>query len=178
MRAVVFALCMLILGCDVQENETDLVWAVNVGGPAYEGVDGTKYVAEGSIVGGIVARMPVVKGSQDPALYETYREGDIEIAHPIANGTYDITFHFAEPEQFGAGERVFSAHAEGVQIVDSIDVMLWRDGKVRSALTVTVPGIVVGDGMLDIRFEARKREPILSALVVRQRAGGDRKSVV
>ena len=175
MRAVVFALCMLILGCDVQENETDLVWAVNVGGPAYEGVDGTKYVAEGSIVGGIVARMPVVKGSQDPALYETYREGDIEIAHPIANGTYDITFHFAEPEQFGAGERVFSAHAEGVQIVDSIDVMLWRDGKVRSALTVTVPGIVVGDGMLDIRFEARKREPILSALVVRQRAGGDRK---
>ena len=175
MRAVVFALCMLILGCDVQENETDLVWAVNVGGPAYEGVDGTKYVAEGSIVGGIVARMPVVKGSQDPALYETYREGDIEIAQPIANGTYDITFHFAEPEQFGAGERVFSAYAEGVQIVDSIDVMLWRDGKVRSALTVTVPGIVVGDGMLDIRFEARKREPILSALVVRQRAGRDRK---
>jgi beta-glucanase (GH16 family) len=175
MRAVVFALCMLILGCDVQENETDLVWAVNVGGPAYEGVDGTKYVAEGSIVGGIVARMPVVKGSQDPALYETYREGDIEIAQPIANGTYDITFHFAEPEQFGAGERVFSAYAEGVQIVDSIDVMLWRDGKVRSALTVTVPGIVVGDGMLDIRFVARKREPILSALVVRQRAGRDRK---
>jgi len=175
MRAVVFALCVLILGCDAQENETDLVWAVNVGGPAYEGVDGTKYVTEESIVGGTVAPIPVVKGSQDPALYKTYREGDIEIAHPIANGTYDITFHFAEPADIERGERVFSALVEGQPVIENIDVMLWRDGKVRSALAVTVPGIVVEDGMLVIRFEARKREPILSALVVRLRAGRDRK---
>ena len=175
MRTVAFGLCLVILGCGAQENETDLVWAVNVGGPAYEGIDGTQYKAEESISGGTVGQMETVKGSQDAFLYQSYREGDVEIAHSIADGTYDITFHFAEPADIDRDERVFSALAEGRPIIENIDVMLWRDGKVRSALTVTVPGIVVEDGMLDIRFEARKREPILSALVVRRRAGRDRK---
>jgi hypothetical protein len=91
----------------------------------------------------------------------------------MANGSYDITFHFAEPADIGRGERIFSAFAEGLPVIENIDVMLWRDGKVRSALTVTVPGIVVEDGALDIRFEADKREPILSALVVRERTARD-----
>ena len=60
-----------------QTVETDLVWSVNVGGPAYEGIDGTPYAAEESVSGGTVGQMETVKGSQDPFLYMTYREGDI-----------------------------------------------------------------------------------------------------
>ena len=148
---------------------TDLVWAVNVGGPAYEGIDGTQYSAEESVSGGTVRAMETVKGSQDPFLYKNFREGDVEITRPLENGIYDITFHFAEPEDIGGGERVFDAFAEGQRVIDDLDVMASRDGKIESALTVTAPDVTVTDGELNIRFEATSREPVLSALVVRNK---------
>lgn len=143
------------------------VWAVNVGGPAYEATDGTRYEAEANVTGGETHSMEVVKGSQDSLLYETYRVGDIEIAHPIENGVYDVTFHFAEPQDVKGGTRVFDAFAEDQRVIDDLDVMASRDGKVYSALTVTVPDVEVTDGELNVRFEATKMQPVLSALVVR-----------
>ena len=147
----------------------DLVWAINVGGPAYSGVEGTEFGPEESVAGGTMGTMERVKGSQDPTLYRTYRTGDIEIAHSIANGTYDVTFHFAEPDDVEGGARVFDGFAEGKRVIDDLDVMAFRDGKVISALTVTTPNIVVEDGELNITFEASAGEPTLSALVVRDK---------
>lgn len=143
------------------------VWAINVGGPAYEASDGTAYGAESSVSGGKVGTMEVVKGSQDSLLYKTYRVGDVRVAHPMANGTYDVTFHFAEPEDIGGGTRVFDAFVGDQRVIENLDVMASRDGKVYSALTVTVPGVKITDGKLNIRFEASKMEPVLFALVVR-----------
>ena len=149
--------------------ETDLVWAVNIGGPPFTGMDGTEYKAEESTTGGIVGNMEIVKGSQDAFLYKTYREGDIRVAHELANGTYDITFHFAEPKDYAGGVRVFDAFAEGKRVIDDLDVMASRDGKVMSALTVTAADVVVADGELNIAFEASADQPTLSALVVRDK---------
>jgi beta-glucanase (GH16 family) len=157
-------------GTTATPANTDVTLAINVGGPAYEGIDGTQYGAETSVTGGAPGRMETVKGSQDPVLYTTYRVGDIRVDHPIANGTYDITFHFAEPEQLEPGERLFDAFAEGRRIIDDLDVMSFRDGKVESALTVTAPNVVVADGELNIAFEASVSEPVLSALVVRDKS--------
>lgn len=172
---LIVATALILSGCAEEDSDAISEWAVNIGGPGYTALDGTRFVGEQSVSGGTVGEIGVVNGSQDPVLYQSYREGDIEISHGIANGTYDITFHFAEPADIERDERLFSALAEGQPVIENIDVMLWRDGKVRSALTVTVPGIIVKDGMLDIRFEANKREPILSALVVRRQTGRDRK---
>ena len=160
---------LAVAGCGVPPLESDLVWAINVGGPAHTSIDGTEFAAEESTSGGSVGRMEAVKGSQDPLLYQSYREGNIEIAHPIANGTYDITFHFAEPDDIVAGDRVFDAFAEEQHVIDDLDVMLFRDGKTISALTVTAPNVVVTDGELNIRFEASARQPVLSALVLRDK---------
>jgi beta-glucanase (GH16 family) len=160
---------LLLAGCTEARPDTDIVWAINVGGPAYEGIDGTRYGAEVSVTGGETGRMGTVKGSQDPILYETYRMGDIRVDHPIASGTYDITFHFAEPEELGPRERLFDVFAESRRVIDDLDVMRFRDGKVQSALTVTVPNVEVADGELTIAFEASAGEPVLSALVVRDR---------
>jgi beta-glucanase (GH16 family) len=157
----------LLAACGSRSVATDPAWAVNVGGPAYTAVDGTEFVAEESVSGGEVGSMPRVKGSSDGELYRSYRRGDVEVAHPIADGTYDVTFFFAEPDEVGAGERVFDAFAEEERVADDLDVMLFRDGKVISALTVTVPDVVVEDGELNIRFEASAGEPVLSGLVVR-----------
>jgi len=169
LRALTFALGVVILGCGAEEKETDLVWAVNVGGPAYKGVDGTKYVADESIAGGIIARMPVVKGSQDPVLYETYREGNVEIAHPLKNGIYDITFHFAEPETLELETRVFDIFVEGMRAINDVNVKSFRDGKAASALTVTIPNVTVVDNELNVYFDAIASRPVLNALVVRNK---------
>ena len=147
----------------------DPVWAVNVGGPEYLGVDGTHYAAEVSISGGEVGHIQTVKGSQDATLYQTYREGEVVVAHEIADGVYDVTLHFAEPAELAGGERVFSALAESVPVIEDLDVMLFRDGKVRSALTVTAPNVEVSDGELNISFEASAGQPVLCALVVRNK---------
>ncbi len=167
---------LLIAGCGSGEsgngsNESGdgLVWAINVGGPAYIGIDGTEYDAEASVSGGRIGAMEKVKGSQDATLYKTYREGDIEVSHGIANGTYDVTFHFAEPADVQGGERVFDGFVEERRVIDDLDVMAFRDGKVFSALTVTTPNVEVTDGELNVRFEASVGEPTLSGLVVRNK---------
>jgi beta-glucanase (GH16 family) len=84
-------------GCDSDESSTVFEWAINVGGGDYMGVDGTRYVAEEFVSGGEIEELDEILGSQDPELYTSYREGDIRIDRPIANGIYDLTFHFAEP---------------------------------------------------------------------------------
>jgi beta-glucanase (GH16 family) len=161
------AFAVLLASCDSTRPTTDVAWAVNIGGPAYTAVDGTRYAAEQSTSGGTIGEIGVVKGSQDPVLYQSYREGDVEIARTFANGTYDITFHFAEPDDIARDERIFDAIVEGQRVIDDIDVMLFRDGKIHSALTVTVPNVVVADRELNIQFDASVREPIISALLVR-----------
>ena len=176
---------LMLLGCQAEHAETDaagptaaaglpvesdVVWASNIGGPAYTGVDGTPYSAEESVSGGEIGSMETVKGSQDAFLYKSYREGDIRIAHPIENGTYDLTFHFAEPNDYARDERLFDVIAEGQRVIEDLDVMLFRDGKIESALTVTTPNVVVSDGELNIEFEASVDEPMLSALVVRDKS--------
>ena len=152
-----------------QTGDIDLVWAINVGGPAYLGIDGTQYEAESSISGGTLGQMDVVKGSQDPALYQTYREGDIKVVRPLANGVYDISLHFAEPEDVEGGERVFDAFIGDERVIEKLDVMASRDGKVDSALTVTVPDVQITEETLDIRFVASVGLPMLNAIVVRNK---------
>ena len=174
-------------GCDKPETPPDLVWAVNVGGPDYEGIDGTHYetdsslqggakgrdgahyAAESSIQGGTIGQLKTVKGTQDAFLYQSFLVGEIEVAHAIPDGVYDITFHFAEPEELEAGERVFDVFAEGRRVIDDLDIMLYRDGKIESALTVTAPNVVIEDGELNINFEPSVGQPTLSALVVRDK---------
>lgn len=168
--AVTLMLCSAtVLPMAGAEGDTgeDASWAVNVGGPAYRATDGTAYEAERWVKGGRAGVLATVKGSQDALLYWSFREGDVEIARPMANGAYDVTFHFAEHAAIGAGERVFDAIAEGMIVIRDLDVMRTRDGKVESALTVTVPGIEVVDGELNIGFAASVGKPVLSALVVR-----------
>ena len=166
---------LALSGCTAADPNDDLVWAINLGGSAHMALDGTEYGAEVSVSGGRVGAMELVKGSQDPVLYRTFREGDIRVDHPIPDGVYDITFHFAEPLEIGGGERVFDGFAEEQRVIDDLDVMAFRDGQVFSGLTVTAPNVSVDDGELTIRFDASAGEPTLSALVVRNknRAVGD-----
>ncbi|MFT5403731.1 MAG: beta-glucanase (GH16 family) [Verrucomicrobiales bacterium] len=153
---------------DLQYQADSVVWAVNVGGDAYSGVDGIDYVADKSISGGAIGKSSKIIGSQDNPLYTSYRIGnDVRVAKKIPNGIYDLQFCFAEPFDVPVGERVFSVIAQGQPVILDLDVRLARDGKHVSALDRVATGIEVSGGELQISFEALTGEPILSALVVR-----------
>ena len=159
--------CVALAGCSRSAEPDASMWAINIGGEAYQGVDGVDYEADAGLFGGEVEELQGIKGSQDAFLYESFRRGEIAIAKSIANGSYDVTLYFAEPDDVPGGSRVFDAIVEGNVVVDDLDVMASRDGKIRSALTVTVPDIVVNDGELNVEFAATAMEPVLSALLVR-----------
>jgi beta-glucanase (GH16 family) len=164
---------LMVSACVSEEPATDpeagavFEWAVNVGGPAYTGVDGVVYAVEEHVSGGEKGRLENVQGTQDEPLYHTYRVGDIRVDKPLLNGVYDVILHFAEPEDIGGRERLFHVLVNGEKRVDSLDVKSARDGKSRSGLTVAVPNVKVAGGRLVIEFDAIRREPILSAVVVR-----------
>jgi beta-glucanase (GH16 family) len=154
--------------CHATDAVQKPVWAVNVGGPAYLAKDGTSYSPEQSISGGEIGTLDKVLGSQDPFIYHSYREGDIQVEREISNGQYTATFHFAEPMTVEPGQRVFDILIEGQPVFAGLDVMMTRDGKIESALTVTIPNIEITDGVLNISFETQAGSPLLSALVVRK----------
>ncbi len=166
MTGLVSAFCS---GCERDSPLSDVIWAVNVGGPAYVSSDGVRYEADESIRGGDFDELEIIKGSQDALLYRQFRRGDITIARPIANGVYDLTFHFAEPDEVRGGTRVFDAVVEGGLAIDGLDVMASRDGKIHSALTVTVPNVEITDGELNVAFAASAGQPVLSAMIVRSK---------
>jgi len=159
--------CVAFAGCSRDAAPEASMLAINIGGGAYRAVDGVDYEADAGHFGGQVETLQGIKGSQDAFLYESFRRGDFSVARSIADGTYDVTMHFAEPDDVEGGARVFDALVEGEVVVDDLDVMASRDGKIRSALTVTVPDVVVDDGELNVEFAASAMEPVLSALLIR-----------
>lgn len=161
-------------GCGSPPDEPENVWAENVGGEAYESVDGMLYRAESSVTGGTIDVLEIVKGSQDATLYETFRRGDVRISREFPVGTYDVTFHFAEPDDVPGGTRVFDAIIEGKTVIEDLDVMSSRDGKIHSALSVTIPNVEITDGRLNVEFKASRLEPVLSAYMVRPTQPADK----
>ncbi|MEL7022818.1 MAG: family 16 glycosylhydrolase [Pseudomonadota bacterium] len=168
--AFVFAMCA---GCgkgmiETTESTSEVVWAINVGGDAYRASDGIAYDSEVGVIGGRTGYLETIKCSQDPMLYQTYRVGDITVQQALPDGVYDVTLHFAEPDEVAGGERVFDVFINGQKRIADLDVMAWRDGKVVSALTVAAAAVVVDKGQLDLSFDAKAGEPILNAIVVRR----------
>ena len=151
----------------VQNNSS--VWAINIGGPAYQGIDGINYQADNLQIAGKIKTINKIKGSQDSFIYQSYRSGDLTIKQPFENGLYDISFKFAEPLDIAVGARVFDVYAEGQLVIDALDVRLARDDKHVSALARSVTDIKITDGQLNINFKASAGEPILNALIVRRK---------
>jgi len=76
-----------------------------------------------------------VSGTDEPALFESLIEGPLTLELTIPNGTYDATLFFAEPEHNPQPARTFDVLMQNELKIDSMDVMRYRDGQSRSALT-------------------------------------------
>lgn len=147
---------------------SNIVWAVNMGGEQYQSSDGIKYQTDNLVLGGNKGTIDTIKGSQDSVLFQSYRFGDLTIQQPLENGSYEVIFKFAEPESLTIGERIFDVYVQGQLVIDDIDVKLARDGKSKSALVRVINEVMITDGQLNIELKASKGQAIINALIVRK----------
>ncbi|PAP75944.1 malectin domain-containing carbohydrate-binding protein [Rubrivirga marina] len=142
-----------------------IAFAVNAGGDAFTAGDGTAYEADRLYTSGRIKSTDApISGTTDDALYQTARAGRFAYSVPVPDGTYEVTFRFAEFVYNGAGDRRFDIEAEGTEVLSNVDVFAAAGIRRAYDLTATV---VVADGTLDLRFLQDTKGPIVSAIVVR-----------
>ncbi|MCB0666462.1 MAG: hypothetical protein KDC80_11590, partial [Saprospiraceae bacterium] len=105
------------------------------------------------------------QNTSERPLYRTYRVGEqfwYRIPAPVQE-TYTVTLHFAEPNSYVAGDRVFRIIAEGQVIADSYDIVQEAGGN-KTAVTLSFE-VPVNDGTVDIEFEGLSGAKTNKALV-------------
>ena len=146
-----------------------VVWAVNVGGGQFNADSVLQYQADDCSEKHLCLNVPAVEGTQVQPLYKSYRTGELLFSQPMDNGVYDLTLHFMEPEDLAKGERLFDVLAQGDIVIGNLDVRSSRDGRMRSALSRTIPNIQVTEGQFEISLKSLKGLPVISGFEVRQR---------
>ncbi len=150
-----------------------VVWALNVGGGQFNADSVLQYQSDDCTESARCLSVPAVEGTQVQPLYKSYRTGELLFSRPLDNGVYDLTLHFMEPEDLAKGERLFDVLAEGNVVIGNLDVRGSRDGRMRSALSRTIPNIQVDDGRFDISLRGLEGLPVISGFEVRQRQPTD-----
>lgn len=79
------------------------------------------------------------------------------------NGAYDVTLRMAEDFYNAAGKRVFDVEAEGSPVAQGVDIFAAVGKAAAHDVSFRVQ---VDDGVLDLRFVARKDLPLVSAIEV------------
>ena len=167
LRASLLGLLVAILyGCSSDDPAFEPI-RINFGGLTVHQADGKTFSRAEVPSDWKNGAMGNVFGVNDSQIYETYVEGRIAFNQAVPNGVYALTLHFSEPSaEVRAGDRQFDVLIEQETVLRNLDVTLFRDGRTQSALTVTLPGIKVEDGRLELVLDPINGEPILSALEI------------
>ncbi|MDX1679881.1 MAG: malectin domain-containing carbohydrate-binding protein, partial [Akkermansiaceae bacterium] len=149
-------------------TETQIVAAINCGGPAYTAEDGTAYSADNGFSGGkTYTTGHAISGTTDDSLYQSERYGNVTYSIPVANGDYTVTLKMAEIYQTAAGLRLFDVLIEGAQVVDDLDIYAQVGHDAAHDLTFTT---TVSDGSLSIDLVSVINNAKMSAILVTQQA--------
>jgi hypothetical protein len=141
-----------------------VVFAVNSGGSAFTASNRITYSADKNFTGGSVfTTANAINNTTDDALYKSERFGDFSYSIPVSNGTYEITFKFAEIYQQSVGKRQFDILAENTAIVSNLD--LFGVAGANTAYDV-VKIVTVTDGTLNIAFHTNIDNAKVSAFHV------------
>lgn len=141
-----------------------VVFAVNAGGSAFTASNGITYQADKNYSGGQVYKTShAIANTTDDALYQSERFGNAGYSIPVANGTYEITFKFAEIYQTRSGKRQFDVLVEGSQVIQNLDIfkVAGHDKAYDVVKTVTV-----SDGTLNLNLKADINNAKISAFHV------------
>ena len=143
-----------------------VAFAVNAGGGAYTSDAGLAYEADEAFSGGrTYTTGDAIAGTQDDVLYRSERYGNFAYAIPLASGTYEVTFRFAEIYWQAAGQRAFDVKAEGATVISDLDLYAEAGHDAAYDLTRTVD---VADGTLNLQFVTLENNAKVAAVLVRQ----------
>ncbi|WP_168442447.1 malectin domain-containing carbohydrate-binding protein [Pontiella desulfatans] len=140
--------------------------AINCGGSAFTGSDGTAYLADSFYTGGHTDAFPgnAVANTDDDLLYNYARSGHSAYNIPVDNGTYTVHLKFAETYFSQANKRIFDVFIEGSLVLENLDLFATAPGQwVAYDRTFTA---TVSDGTLNIGFTASTNNALLNAIVV------------
>lgn len=105
-----------------------------------------------------------VAGTDQDPVYQTLRYGLDGYPVEVPNGSYTLTLKFNEPHHGQVGKRVFGVTVQGRQVAEHLDVFA-RVGK-DHAFDLSVSGVVVTGGVLDIAFVPEVEYPFLSGIEI------------
>ena len=149
---------------------------INTGGPAYTAQSGESWLADSYVTGGSTGVTTASIGrTTDPAIYQTERWGNFGYAIPVANGTYDVRFHFVELWYTSSpctGDRVFSMDVLDTPVSpDLANIDVCAAVGPNKAYVRTVQNVTVSDGVLNIQsVYGSADDPELSGIEVVPRA--------
>lgn len=142
---------------------------INAGGPAYTSANSGKvYMADQYFQGGIpISTSTTIDQTTDMPLYQSARLGkNMSYLIPLPQeATYQVTLHFAEIQNYlmQAGRRVFDISAEGVLVIDDLDITNLVGGNQAYSITFSVE---VADGELNLNTAASVNNSLISAIEI------------
>jgi len=144
------------------------VWAMNVGGAQFESRAGEVFLADDCSKGSApCAQRKQVLRTQNPSLYQSFREGDQRYSRPIPNGIYTVALFFTEASAERGSQRNFDVLIEGAAVLKSFNVFKVAGSATDVAVTRAVAGIEVKDGNIDIELASPSENAVLSGFAVR-----------
>ncbi|MFQ5708977.1 MAG: malectin domain-containing carbohydrate-binding protein [bacterium] len=147
---------------------------INSGGGDFTDSNGDLFVADKAFTAGDFgfqggstnSTSNAISGTTDDPLYQDFREGNsFSYLFDLANGDYDVTAFFMEPRVRRTGRRVFDVLAEGVVVVNDLDIFAVAGQLAAHTESFTVN---VADGQLNIDFEkvSGAAQPLVCAIAV------------
>ena len=146
---------------------------INAGGSEYVDSQGNVWSADQYFLNGNIGLYPnnPISNTEDDFLYQSERwEGNLAYDIPVLNGNYTVHLHFTEAFFDHAEARVFDLSIEGVEVIDDLDLYQSRsnaafDGQ-NSAFVVSVPQVLVTDGVLDLDAVSSINNAKISAIEI------------
>jgi hypothetical protein len=152
---------------------------LNAGASASQTLKGITWSADNYFTGGQVSSyVTSIAGTDLDELFQIQRvaasdTGSFSYAIPVTSGRYTVRLYFAESwftgvagrGPSGTGRRVFDVQAEGVTILDNLDLNA-TVGPL-TAYVYTLEGLAISDGTLNLNFpQATANRPAVAAIEV------------
>src|ERR1051325_7093228 len=157
-----FAIGAILLSAAVS-GSAQTTLNINCGGRDYTAVDGTNWSGDSYFDGGdLLYTSDAIVNSQDMPLYRSGRAGlygDFVYTAPVANGSYNVTLHFAEIQYWNRGDRIFNVTINGAAALTNFDIL--ANTAPRSAITRQFP-VAVTNGAVQIAVTGVYRRGLLN----------------
>lgn len=132
------------------DGESPLIYAINAGGDSYKASNGILYQKDNKYSGGnIYETSSAISNTLDDELYKSERYGNFSYSLPIEDGTYEVTFKFAEIYHSSANKRQFNVLVEGKEVISDWDI--FKDAGSLKAFNISKT-VQVTDGAMNINF--------------------------